>query len=125
MAVPRTKRLNSLLKKVIAEVVASDDLKDPRICKLAAITSVDISKDLQHAKVYVSVIDTNVREETLRALNQAAGFISVSASKKVDLRYFPKLVFKPDLTAEKHMHMEMLLKKIKADKPPAKDTPTK
>jgi ribosome-binding factor A len=63
----------------------------------------------------VSVIGTDKeREDTLAALNQAAGFIGVHASKEVVIRYFPQLLFKLDDSAEKHQRIEELLHEIKA-----------
>lgn len=108
----RIKRLNSLLKEVLAEVIMTE-VKDPRMAPLVTVTSVDITNDLHHAKVYVSVIGTDKqRRETLEALESAAGFISVSASKKVVMRYFPSLTFKLDTTADDQMKIDALIEKI-------------
>lgn len=116
MAIQRTDRLNSLLKEVISEVVRRD-VRNPHVHELVTITRVDITKDLHHAKVYVSVIgDSAAKEETLAALQSAAGFIAVNASKKVVMRYFPALTFKLDDAVDKHMRMEELLKKIQDER---------
>ncbi|MCB1136096.1 MAG: 30S ribosome-binding factor RbfA, partial [Chlamydiia bacterium] len=81
--VKRTDRLNSLLKEVISDVVRLQ-VKHPHVSKFLTITRVDITRDLRHAKVYVSVIgEDKARNETLEALNQAAGFIAITASKQV------------------------------------------
>ena len=80
--VNRTDRLNSLLTAVLSEVIMKD-VKNPDVHTLTSVTSVDISKDLHHAKVYVSVIGTDQeKEKTLKALESEAGFIACSASKK-------------------------------------------
>lgn len=108
----RTKRLNSLLQEVISEVIHKD-VKDPRLHPLISITQVDISNDLQHAKVYISVIGTQAEKEaSLSLLQSAAGFIAVTASKKVVMRYFPALTFKLDTSIEQHLHIDSLLYKI-------------
>lgn len=108
----RIKRLNSLLQEVLAEVIISE-VKDPRMAPLVTVTSVDITNDLHHAKVYVSIIGTEKqRRETLEALESAAGFISVTASKKVVMRYFPSLTFKLDTTADDQMKIDSLIEKI-------------
>lgn len=112
----RTKRLNSLLKEVITEVVRND-VNNPKVSELFTITEVDITKDLHQAKVYISVIgDEIAKKETLRALQSAAGFISVNASKKVVLRQFPTLTFKLDDSVDKHLRIEMALKKIEDER---------
>jgi ribosome-binding factor A len=111
----RTDRLNSLLKEVISEVIKKD-VKNPHIHELITVTQVEITKDLHHAKVFVSIIaPENEKKQTMHALQSAAGFISVVASKKVVLRYFPQLTFKLDETLDHHMRIDALLKKIKDD----------
>ncbi len=112
MTKKRVERLNSLLKEVISEVVTRE-VRDPRMAPLITITSVDITADLRHAKVYISVIGTQQqKEQTLQALQSAAGFVAILASKKVVMRYFPALTFKLDDSAEKHIRIETLLGKI-------------
>lgn len=121
----RIERLNSLLKEVISEVVTRE-VRDPRMAKFVSITNVDITNDLHHAKVYISVIgDSKEKEQTLEALQSAAGFIAIQSSKKVVMRYFPSLLFKLDDSVEKHIRIETLLSKIhdeqKSRKPTSSD----
>ncbi len=112
MSDKRVKRLNSLLKEVISEVVR-EDVRNPLVSPLLTITSVDITKDLHHAKVYISIIGTEEeRKATIKALQSAAGYISVLASKKVVLRHFPSLTFKLDSTVDDHMKIDKILKEI-------------
>lgn len=112
MAVKRTDRLNSLLKEVISEVIKRD-VRNPHVGELIAVTRVQISKDLRHAKVFISVIGSEQdKAETLDALNSAAGFIAVNSSKKVVMRYFPELIFRLDDSVDKHMRIEELLGEI-------------
>ena len=116
MSVNRTDRLNSLLKEVISDVIRQE-VRNPHVNELLTITHVEITKDLHYAKVYVSVIGSETeKQETLMALNSAAGFIAVNASKKVVMRYFPALTFKLDDSVEKHMRIEKLLGKISQER---------
>lgn len=116
MAVKRTDRLNSLLKEVISEVIKRE-VRNPHIAELLTVTRVQISKDLRHAKVYVSIIGSEQQKsETLAALSSAAGFIAVQASQKVVMRYFPELLFKLDDSVDKHMRIEELLSKINKER---------
>jgi len=111
----RIPRLNSLLKEVLAEVVRTE-VKDPRMAPLVTVTSVDISKDLHHAKVFVSIIGTDIeKRETLEALTSAAGFIGVNAAKKVTMRYFPTLTFKLDTTVDEQLKIDALIEKIRRE----------
>ncbi len=125
MVKKRIERLNSLLKEVISEVVMRN-VRNPRVNQLVTITRVDISNDLQHAKVYISVIGPDLeKEQTLEALQSAAGFIAVHASKKVVMRYFPALTFRLDTSVDQHMRIDALLGQIhdeqKARKPLSSD----
>lgn len=116
MAKKRTARLNSLLKEVISDVIRKD-VRNPHINELLTVTHVEITPDLHYAKVYVSVIaPEHEKLETLKALQNSAGFIAVNASKLVVMRYFPQLTFKLDDSVDQHMRIEGLLKKISEEK---------
>lgn len=126
MAKKRIERLNSLLQEVLSEVIHKD-VRDPRLSTLASVTRVDITNDLQHAKVYISVIGTKLeKESTIQALQSAAGFIAITASKKVTMRYFPALNFKLDESLEEQLRIEEVLGEIRREQksrivPPAQD----
>lgn len=116
MVKERVNRLNSLLKEVISEVIKRD-VRNPHVAELVTVTRVDITKDLHYAKVWVSVIGSEQQKaETLTALQSAAGFIAVNASKKVVMRYFPELTFKLDDSVEKHMRIESLIQEISKER---------
>lgn len=108
----RTDRLNSLLKEVIDEVIRRD-VRNSGVHELMTVTRVSITKDLHFAKVYISVIGTPAdKERTVHALQSAAGFIAVQASKKVVMRYFPALKFLLDDSVDRHMRIDSLLHQL-------------
>ena len=110
--IKRTDRLNSLLKEVIAEVVMRE-VRNPKINTLVTIKKVEITKDLRQAKVYISLLGSeSEKNQTLKALRSAAGYISVQAAKKVVLRYFPTLTFYLDDTLDEEIRIHNLLEKI-------------
>ncbi|MBP7074959.1 MAG: 30S ribosome-binding factor RbfA [Rhabdochlamydiaceae bacterium] len=110
--IQRTDRLNSLLQEVIAEVIMRE-IRNPKISKLITIKKVEITKDLHYAKVYVSMLGSDLeKKETLKALKSAAGYISTRAAKKVVMRYFPSLTFHMDDTLEDEIRIHSLLEKI-------------
>ena len=112
----RLDRVNSLLKEVIFEVIQKD-VRNPHINTFVTVTKVETSADLHHAKVYVSLIATDPeKERVLHALQTAAGFIAVHASHKVQLRYFPQLIFKLDTSADEHMKIEKILNQIEVER---------
>ena len=110
--VERTDRLNSLLQEVIAEVIMKE-LRNPKISTLLTVKKVEITKDLHYAKVYISMLGSDLeKKETLKALKSAAGYISIQAAKKVVMRYFPSLTFHLDETIEDEIRIHNLLEKI-------------
>jgi ribosome-binding factor A len=119
----RVARLNSLLKEVLSEVIHRD-VRNPHVGKFVSVTSVEITSDLQHAKVYISVIGTpKEKDETIVALQSGAGFIAIQASKKVTMRYFPALTFKIDNSVEQQMRIDSLLGQIKEEQNARKAPP--
>ena len=108
----RTERVNSLLLEVLNETLRKD-VKNPHIHPMTTILRVETSEDLHHAKVYFSVMDTPAKQqETLQALNSAAGFIAVHSSKRVRLHFFPTLTFKLDHSGEHAAKIDDLLRKV-------------
>jgi ribosome-binding factor A len=126
VAKKRIERLNSLLQAVISEVIRKD-VRDPRLARFVSVTHVDITNDLQHAKVFISVLGTQAEKEgTILALQSAAGFIALTASKKVVMRYFPALNFKLDQSLEEQLRIEEVLGEIHKEQksrnvPPVQD----
>lgn len=119
----RVVRLNSLLREVISEVIHRD-VRNPKVNRLVSVTSVEITKDLHHAKVFISVIGTpQEKEETIKALQSAAKFIAIHSSKKVVMRYFPDLTFKLDTSVDKQFRIDSLIGQIK-DEQNARKTQT-
>ncbi len=110
--VERVDRLNSLLQEVIAEVIMRE-IRNPKISKLLTVKKVEITKDLHYAKVYISMLGSDLeKKETLKALKSAAGYISKHAAAKVVMRYFPTLTFHLDETIEDEIRIHTLLEKI-------------
>ncbi|MBI3236855.1 MAG: ribosome-binding factor A [Chlamydiales bacterium] len=69
----RVARLNSLLKEVISEVIHRD-VRNPHVHRFATVISVDITNDLQHAKVHISVMGSDKeKQETIEALQSEEG----------------------------------------------------
>ncbi len=62
MSKPRSKRISEEIRKIVAEVIRND-IKDPRVSKMATITSVETTRDLRFATIYVSVFDSDEMKE--------------------------------------------------------------
>jgi ribosome-binding factor A len=112
----RLARVNSLLKEVISEVIQKE-VKNPHVTTFVSVVNVDTSADLHHAKVYVSLIGTELeKEKVVAALQTAAGFIAVNAAKKARIRYFPNLIFKLDTSLDEHLKIQKILSDIEKER---------
>ena len=68
------------------------EVKDEDI-KFVTVTDCDTSNDLSYCKVYVTVLEQEKKEETLKALNNASGFIRGELAKRIEIRNIPELKF--------------------------------
>jgi ribosome-binding factor A len=90
-------------------------VKDPRI-GFASITRVEVSGDLRHAKVYVSVMGTaEERASTMQALKHASGFLRHELAERLTIRYMPELVFKLDTSIEEGARILALIQQIEEE----------
>ena len=103
-------RIESMLVKEISYVLANE-VKDNDI-KFVTLTAVKVTNDLSFAKVYVMVLDMNKKDTTMKALNDAAGFIRSELFDRVDIRHIPELTFVYDESIEYGKKIEDKLKEI-------------
>lgn len=93
----RVNRVGEQMKKELGDII-SRKIKDPRI-GFVTITDVEVTGDLQQAKVYISVLgDEEQRENTLKGLAKAKGFIRTEIGQRIRLRKTPELFFEFDET---------------------------
>lgn len=112
----RTQRVNELVRLELAEILHRE-MKDPRV-QLASISRVEVSRDLSHAKIGVSVLGPDEdREEAVDALRRARGFLRSSLAKRTRLRTVPELVFELDRGAEHSQRISDLLESLRHDEP--------
>jgi len=90
----RSDRMAEQLRRELAEIV-QDEIKDPRVGFLS-FTEVRMSRDLSHAVVYCSVLDSEQLHESIDVLNRAAGFIRKSIGRRIRARIVPTLKFVAD-----------------------------
>jgi len=107
----RQERLAEQIRIEISEMIARE-LKDPRI-GFATVTRIELSADLHHARVLVSVLGT-VEEQaaTIAGLTSAAGFVRHEIGRRLALRRVPELTFVLDHGAEESEKIELLLQKF-------------
>lgn len=109
----RTDRVDELLKEEIATILPG--LRDPRV-GFVTVMDVEVSPDLRHAQVYVSVLgDEEEKAASMEALERAAGYVRSRVGEAVTLKYLPKLQFRLDRTIERAARIDSLIDEMRAD----------
>ena len=105
---PRMRRVNEAVREVLSGRLA-EGLKDPRI-GFVTVTAVDVSPDLRHARVYVSVLgDAHEREQTLAGLRSSHGYLQSKVGTELRMKRTPTLEFIYDESIETGMRITELL----------------
>ncbi len=111
----RTAKVNSLIKLEISDII-NRKIKDPRV-GFATITSVEVSKDLRLAKVFVSVYgDEESKKKTMDGLMSASKFIHNELGKRLRIKIIPDIVFKIDTSIEYSIHISKLIDELKGQR---------
>src|SRR6476659_8500830 len=104
----RLRRVNEAVRQVLSDAI-TQDLKDPRV-GFVTVTGVDISPDLRHARVYVSVLgDEQARAESLDGLRSAHGFLQARVASELRMKLTPTLAFAYDDTPERGVRLSQLI----------------
>jgi ribosome-binding factor A len=107
----RQVRVSELLREEVSEILQK--MKDPRV-GFASVTRVEVSPDLRHARVMVSVLgDAEARERTLQAMESARGYIRGVLAERLHLRFVPEIVFSLDRSIEHGARIQELLREIR------------
>jgi ribosome-binding factor A len=104
----RTDRINEQLRQEISLLIR-EEVRDPRV-GLATITGVEASPELDHARVYVTALNDEQKEEALAGLRSAAPFIRGQLGKRLHIRRIPELHFQVDRKLENALRIEQLLR---------------
>ncbi|HET6576014.1 MAG TPA: 30S ribosome-binding factor RbfA [Fimbriiglobus sp.] len=105
----RLARVAEVVREVVAEAILFE-LKDPRV-KNVTVTRAEVSGDLQHAKVFVSLMGTEKEQKlTLYGLQSAAGFVQSKLAKRLTSRYVPHVTFVVDEGVKKSIEIARLLR---------------
>jgi ribosome-binding factor A len=107
----RLARLRELFKQEISTILQRE-MKDPRI-GFVSVTDVELSQDLRHAKVFVSILgDEGAKAKTMTALSSAQGFIRTELGRRIRLRYIPQVHFRLDESIERGVRVQHLLRRV-------------
>jgi ribosome-binding factor A len=110
----RPERVAELIRQAVAAFL-TEHVRDPRI-GFVTVTGVELSPDLSHARVRVSVMGTDAeREQTLEGLGSAARHLRAQLARELRLRTSPELRFELDRGLEHAMRIDQALKRLKED----------
>ncbi|MBB4823887.1 ribosome-binding factor A [Sporosarcina luteola] len=110
----RSNRVAEQMKKELGDIIGQK-LKDPRI-GFVTVTDVDVTGDLQQATVFISVLGSDYqKEETLKGLSKAKGFIRSEIGQRIRLRKTPEIDFAFDESVEYGNRIESLLRQVRDD----------
>lgn len=110
----RTNRVAEQMKKEIGEIL-NQKLKDPRI-GFVTVTDVELTNDLQHATVFISVLgNENEKQDTLIGLAKASGFVRSEVGKRIRLRKVPDIAFQFDEAHEYGNRIDAILRELNKD----------
>ena len=113
----RVSRVASLIQEEVSQMVLHE-IKDDRVgAGMVSVTDVDVSGDLQHAKIYVSIYGTDeARAETMAGLKSATGYVRRELGRRVRLRRTPEVVFIEDRALERGDRMLALLNQLSQER---------
>jgi|LSQX01.1.fsa_nt_gb ribosome-binding factor A len=119
----RINRISEEVKKVVSELLFRE-IKDPRISGLPSVNRVIVTKDLNTAKIYISVLgNEEEKANTIKGLENAKGFIRNEIGKRISLRHVPEPVFYLDNSIEEALYMTQLIEKVNKESTFKEETP--
>jgi ribosome-binding factor A len=114
----RVSRVAELIKREVSQMLLNG-IKDDRVGSgMVSVTDVDVSGDLQHAKIFVSIYGTQeVKAETMAGLKSATGYVRSELGARVRLRRTPEVVFIEDDSIERGNKVLHLLNQLQQQRP--------
>ncbi|MEH1792085.1 MULTISPECIES: 30S ribosome-binding factor RbfA [unclassified Nostoc] len=115
----RVSRVAELIKREVSQMLLNG-IKDDRVgTGMVSVTDVDVSGDLQHAKIYVSIYGTDeAKVETMAGLKSATGYVRSELGARVRLRRTPEVIFLEDRSIERGNKVLALLSQLNHERPP-------
>ena len=118
----RSQKVAEAIREVVSMAILAD-LKDPRV-RDVTVTYVEVSGDLRHAKVHVSVMGDEAQQKlSLRGLESAAGFLQSKCAKRIETRYTPRIEFLLDQGVKKSIEVARILAEVLPREEPPQPLP--
>ena len=118
----RTLKAASAIREVVSSAILID-LQDPRV-RDVTVTQVEVAPDMRQAKVHVSIMgDEKKQQLALHGLQNAAGFLQSKIGERIETRYIPRLTFVIDKGVKHSIEVARILSEVlpkpEADAPPS------
>ena len=111
MSSRRVRKVAEAIREVVSMAILAD-LKDPRVQDVT-VTYVEVSGDLRHAKVHVSVMGDEAKQKlSLRGLQSAAGYLQSRCAHRIETRYTPRIEFVLDQGVKKSIEIAQILNRV-------------
>ena len=106
----KIERINHMIMEEVSKILMLE-VKDERF-KFVTITDCDTSNDLSYCKIYVTVLNSENKDEILKALNNASSFIRGELAKRIEIRHIPELKFLYDESVSYGENIDKIINKI-------------
>ena len=106
----RPQKLGDQIQRELSDLLARE-LRDPRV-GMVTITSVDVSPDFSHAKVFFTLLEKEKLEDTVHGLRRAAGFLRSQLARRIKLYTTPELRFEYDESVERGDRLSRLIDSV-------------
>lgn len=111
----RHERVAGQMRRDLAKLI-QQEIKDPEV-GFVSLSDVEVTRDLSHARVFITVFEPEKAKESLKALRRAASFLRRRLGQELRLRHVPELHFVHDDSVEKGSHIDELISKaLNSDK---------
>ncbi|MDQ7819926.1 MAG: 30S ribosome-binding factor RbfA [Armatimonadota bacterium] len=107
----RPDKVREFIREQVSDIL-HHQVKDPRI-GFVSVTEVEISPDLRHARVFVSVLgDEQAKAQTMAGLHSAAGFVRGELGRRLQMRFVPEITFRLDESIERGTRVVSLIRRL-------------
>jgi ribosome-binding factor A len=107
----RAEKAAAAIREVVSMAILAE-MQDPRV-RDVTVTYVEVSADLRYAKVHVSIMGDDTKQQlSLRGLQHAAGFLQAKIADRIDIRYTPRLSFLLDQGVKQSIAIAQILQQV-------------
>lgn len=103
----RSERVAGTLRRELAQLIQKE-VKDPEV-GFIGLSDVEVSRDISHAKIFVTVFEADKAAGSIKALNKAAGYLRKRLGQEMRIRSVPELHFVHDASVETGLQMDSLI----------------